>query len=196
MFRFFLCSILLFTINLSLATENSTASSQTNMEAAPKGGDFVLHSARGDVSLRNFRGKVALLYFGYTKCPDVCPTSLAIMTQALNAFNEQELTKIQGLFISVDPARDDYAHLEEYASYFHSQMLGITGSEEEVAEVASQYGAQYFKVDLEDSAFGYAVNHSSVTYLVTPDGTLRYAFPHNTPASVIVEATRHVLSGQ
>jgi len=183
-------------VSLSLAAAGNVAGELLEMNEAPTGGDFVLHSAKGDVDLKDFRGKVALLYFGYTKCPDVCPTSLAIMTQALNAFNEDELKQVQGLFISVDPARDDYAHLETYANYFHSNLMGITGSEEEVAQVAAQYGAQYYQVELEGSSFGYAVNHSSVIYLVTPEGVLRFVFPHNTPASVIVKAVRHVLGGQ
>lgn len=196
MFRVFILFVLLVAVPHSLAAEGSVSRDRPAIIAAPVGGDFVLHSVDGEVALKDFRGKVALLYFGYTKCPDVCPTSLAIMTQALNEFSEPELTNIQGLFISVDPARDDLVHLDEYASYFHPKLMGITGSEKEVAQVASLYGAQYYQVELKDSAFGYAVNHSSVTYLVTPDGSLRFAFPHNTPASVLVEATRYVLSDQ
>ncbi len=196
MFRIFICFFLLFMVAASLASETNIAGDLPKIADAPEGGDFLLHSATGDVALKDFRGKVALLYFGYTKCPDVCPTSLAIMTQALNEFSDDELEDIQGLFVSVDPGRDDYSHLAEYANYFHPNIMGITGSEKEVAKVAAQYGAQYYQVDLEGSAFGYAVNHSSVTYLITPEGELRFIFPHNTPASVLVEATRHVLKGQ
>ena len=192
--RSMLLVLLLLTSTLGIA-EAQSSPDIPEMAAAPVGGDFTLDSADGPVSLKDFRDKVTLIYFGYTKCPDVCPTSLAILTQALNAFSDSELKKIQGLFVSVDPERDTLPHLKEYASYFHDNLKGITGSEEAVAKVAEQYGAQYYKVELEGSSFGYAVNHSSVTYLVTPDGTLRFVFPHNTPASVLVEATRHVLAG-
>ncbi len=166
------------------------------IEEAPPGGDFTLQSADGPVSLEDFRGKVVLLYFGYTKCPDVCPTSLSFMTQALNELSDEELRRVQGLFVSVDPKRDTPEILKEYVEYFHPSLVGVTGSVEEVAEVAALYGAQYYEVELEGSAFGYSVNHSAVTYLITPDGALRFIFPHGTPPQVIVEAIRYVLSGK
>ncbi|MES9945790.1 MAG: SCO family protein [Candidatus Thiodiazotropha sp.] len=158
------------------------------------GGDFILHSSQGEFSLEQFRGKVVLLYFGYTKCPDVCPTSLAFLAQALNQLNAEELKSVQGVFISVDPKRDTVQVLDNYASYFHPNLLGVTGSASEIEEVAELYGVQYDEVDLEDSAFGYAVNHSSATYLITQEGELRFVFPHQTPSFVILEAIRYVLT--
>lgn len=165
------------------------------IKEAPPGGDFTLNSADGSISLQDFRGKVVLLYFGYTKCPDVCPTSLSFLTQALNELAEEELQKVQAIFVSVDPKRDTPEILKEYAEYFHSNMIGVTGSEKEVAEVAALYGAQYYEVNLEGSAFGYSVNHSAVTYLITDDGTLRFIFPHATAPQVMLDAIRYVLTG-
>lgn len=162
---------------------------------APPGGGFTLHSSQGPFSLKDLRGKVVLLYFGYTKCPDVCPTSLAFITQALNELNEDELKEVQGVFISVDPKRDTLESLDEYMDYFHPNLIGITGSDEEVATAARLYGAQYYAVDLKDSAFGYAVNHSSVTYLINQKGELRFLFPHATDPSIIHEAIRYLLQG-
>ncbi|MET0005523.1 MAG: SCO family protein [Candidatus Thiodiazotropha sp.] len=160
------------------------------------GGDFVLHSSQGKVSLKQFRGKVVLLYFGYTKCPDVCPTSLAIIAQTLNELSEDELKSVHGVFISVDPKRDNVQVLDEYVRHFHPNLVGVTGSEGEVAEVARRYGAQYEEAVIEGSDFGYAVNHSSVTYLITPEGDLRFMFPHQTPSFVILEAIRYLLAGK
>ncbi|MCU7852943.1 MAG: SCO family protein [Candidatus Thiodiazotropha sp. (ex Monitilora ramsayi)] len=160
------------------------------------GGDFVLHSSQGKLSLEQLRGKVVLLFFGYTQCPDVCPTSLSILAQALNELNEDELKSVQALFVSVDPKRDSFEALDEYASYFHPNLMGITGSEREVAEVAKRYGALYEEVALEGSNFGYAVNHSAETYLITAEGELRYMFPHETPSFVILEAIRYLLASQ
>jgi protein SCO1/2 len=164
-------------------------------EQAPPGGDFMLHSSKGPVSLRDFRGKVVMLYFGYTKCPDVCPTSLAFLVQALNELSGEELEKVQSIFVSVDPKRDTPESLEEYVGYFHSNLIGVTGTDEEVAKAAELYGAKYYEVELKGSAFGYSVNHSAVTYLITPEGTLRFIFPHQTPPSVVLEAIRYVLAG-
>ena len=165
------------------------------IKEAPPGGDFTLRSAAGPVSLKDHRGKLVFLYFGYTKCPDVCPTSLAFLAQALNQFSDQELRQIQPIFVSVDPKRDTPQLLKEYAEYFHPGFLGVTGTEQEVAAAAELYGAQYYEVELEGSAFGYSVNHSAVTYLITQDGTLRFIFPHGTAPEVLVEAARYLLAG-
>ncbi len=164
-----------------------------NIDNALPAGDFVLHSSQGDFSLKQLKGKTVVLYFGYTKCPDVCPTSLSILTQALNELSEDELKSVQAVFISVDPKRDNYEVLDDYVSYFHPNLMGVTGSESEIAEVAKRYGVQYEAVALEGSSFGYAVNHSAVTYLISPEGELRFMFPHETPSFVILEAIRYLL---
>ncbi|MCU7830356.1 MAG: SCO family protein [Candidatus Thiodiazotropha sp. (ex Myrtea sp. 'scaly one' KF741663)] len=160
------------------------------------GGDFVLSSSQGKFSLEQLRGKVVLLFFGYTQCPDVCPTSLSLLAQALNELSEDELQSVQAVFVSVDPKRDTFKVLDEYVSYFHPNLTGITGSESEIAEVAKRYGAQYEEVALEGSSFGYAVNHSAETYMITPEGELRFMFPHQTPSFVILEAIRYLLASQ
>jgi len=164
------------------------------LQEAPPGGDFTLNAASGPVALQDFRGKVVMLYFGYTTCPDICPSALSFLTQAFNGLNEEELKKVQGIFVSVDPKRDTPEKLAEYANYFHSNLIGVTGTDEEVATTAALYGAQYYEAELEDSPIGYAVNHSSVTYLITSDGALRFIFPHGTPPSVMLKAIRHVLA--
>lgn len=162
---------------------------------APPGGDFTLQSKDGPVSLRDYRGKVVFLYFGYTKCPDVCPTSLSYITAALNELSAEELEQVRPVFVSVDPARDTPEMLAEYVDYFHPAFVGVTGTEAQVAEVSELYGAQYYQVELEGSAFGYAINHSAAVYLIQPDGGLRFIFPHQTPASVMLEAVRYLLAG-
>ncbi|MES9976547.1 MAG: SCO family protein [Candidatus Thiodiazotropha sp.] len=187
--------ILLVAIVSSMSGQAAQQDKVLDIGDMPLGGDFTLHSSQGEFSLEQLRGQVVLLFFGYTKCPDVCPTSLAFLTQALNELTDDELKSVQGVFISVDPKRDSYEVLDEYVNYFHTKLIGVTGSETEIAAVAKLYGAQYYEVALEDSAFGYAVNHSAVTYLITPEGILRFVFPHETPPSIIREAIRHVLSG-
>lgn len=154
-----------------------------------RGGDFALQSADGPVSLENFRGKVVLIYFGYTYCPDACPTSLSIMTQAFNSLTPSELEKVQGILISVDPERDSPERLKEYAAYFHPQIIGATGDVVRLALLATQYGAQ-FRSQKVDSAAGYLVDHTSEIYLVDRRGELVHSFPHATPANVIVEELR------
>jgi protein SCO1 len=184
---------LLIVSSSAISADDSHKDETLGISSELPGGDFVLHSSQGEFSLKQLRGKVVLLYFGYTKCPDVCPTSLSIIAQALNELSKDELKSVQVVFVSVDPKRDTFKVLDEYASYFHPNIMGVTGSENEIAEAAKRYGAQYEEVELKGSSFGYAVNHSAITYLITPEGELRFMFPHETPSFVIVEAIRYLL---
>lgn len=146
--------------------------------ASGQGGDFTLHSSAGEVSLSDFRGQVVVLYLGYTFCPDVCPMSLAILGQALRQLPETEREQIQGIFISVDPERDTPERLDSYASFFSPQLIGVTGSQAEIDRVVRQYGAFYRRVELRDSAMGYAVDHSSQLYLINRRGELVGSVSH------------------
>ena len=161
----------------------------------PGGGDFTLYSADGPVSLSELRGKVVLLYFGYTSCPDICPTSLTLMRIALSQLSEQELSQVQGIFISVDPQRDAPQRLAEYSSHFHPSIVGVTGSKEQIDEVAARYGAIYQMVE-GDSALGYTVDHSSATYLIDRKGRLDTTLPHGTMPATILQELRKLLDGE
>lgn len=156
----------------------------------PAAGDFTLHAADGPVSLRDYRGKVVLLAFGYTSCPDICPTSLAATAAALNRLPPAEADRVVGLFVSVDPERDTPARLKEYVAFFHPALVGATGSPAEVAAVAQQYGAYYAK-HIAGSAAGYVVDHSSDTYLIDTVGRLLGRIPHGAlPEQVMAEIRR------
>lgn len=144
------------------------------------GGEFTLQSDHGPVSLSEFRGKVVALYFGYMSCPDICPTSLWNLAAAMNLLTAEQAAQIQGVFISVDPDRDSPRALGLFSRGFFSTFLGLTGSQEQVDQVARQYSVIYEKVPLEDSAMGYVIDHSSIIYLLDRDGVLQYHVPHNT----------------
>lgn len=160
------------------------------------GGDFSLQSLQGPVSLNQFGDKLVVLYFGYTSCPDVCPTTLYALTQALEQLSPQEQQQIQAIFISVDPERDDPQKLAEYAKHFHPQMIGATATAEEIAELAKRYRVFYRKVSLPDSALGYSVDHSSVLYLVDTQGTLLNTISLSHSAPAIFDALREALSNR
>jgi protein SCO1/2 len=155
----------------------------------PRGGDFTLNSADGPVSLRDFRGKLVVLYFGYTRCPDICPTSLAYLVQGLSQLSAPEQQRVQVLFVSVDPQRDTLAHLKTYSQYFHPNFLGLTDSPERIKRVADQYGAGYRIVN-SDSKLGYLVDHSADLYLIDRTGTLQGRIAHGTPPGEIAVALR------
>ncbi len=159
----------------------------------PVGGDFTLQSAAGPISLGDFRGKVVLLYFGYTHCPDVCPVSMAAGSQALNKLTPEERARTRLLFVSVDPERDTPAKLKEYTAYFHAEMIGASGSPEQVAAVARAYGASYVKQAARPDG-SYAVDHSAQTYLIAPDGRLAGEIEYGANAAKVVDAVRKLLS--
>jgi len=162
----------------------------------PTGGDFRLHGADGPVALSRFRGKVVLLYFGYTWCPDICPTNLAIIALALRALEPAEREQVQVMFVSVDPQRDTPERLRDYAAYFHPDILGVTGSDAELAQAAALYGAAYRRSEQSDSAMGYTVDHSAYTYVVDPRGRLVATLEHATPSETLVATIRAHLPGK
>jgi len=161
--------------------------------ATPSGGDFTLQSDRGPVSLRDFRGRVVTLYFGYTWCPDICPTSLAAQVTAIAGLAPGEADRVQPLFISVDPARDTVEHLRAYADYFHPRLLGLTGAPQDLARVAANYGA-VFRVARVQSAADYAVDHSADLYVIDAEGRLFATLPHGTTPTAIRDVLRDALA--
>jgi protein SCO1/2 len=163
-------------------------------QQAPQGGDFELQAKQGVVALQNYRGKVVAIYFGYTWCPDVCPTSLGFLAAALNELSNEELEQFQGIFISVDPERDTLEKLATYTPYFHPELLGATGTQEQLREIAGRYGAAYRKADGGDSEMGYAVDHTSEIYLVDQQGRLAEVLRHGTPPNEILIALRRLLA--
>jgi protein SCO1/2 len=168
---------------------------QIALKEVPKGGDFTLLGPTGPVSLADFQGQVVILYFGYTWCPDICPTNLSLFSQVLNELQESELAQVQPIFVSVDPRRDNLARLKEYTDYFHSRLLGITGSDAEVAKAASLYGVAYRAVN-PDTEENYAVDHSADTYLIDRRGELVDTLPHGTAPQILLQRVRDLLSGE
>lgn len=166
--------------------------SLARMAPAPTGGDFTLQTASGPLSLQDYRGKVVVLYLGYTFCPDVCPTSLALLAQGLSSLDESELARVQGLFVSVDPERDTPERLQEYAPFFHPAIVGASGTPEVLAALAQRYGASYTR-QASNADGQYAVDHSSITYVIGPEGKLLHSLPHATPPQQIAEAIRAAL---
>ena len=155
-----------------------------------EGGDFTLQSIKGPVSLKDFRGKEVLLYFGYTYCPDICPTSLAATAEGLKLLTPDELAQVAVIFVSVDPKRDTPARLKEYVEFFHPSMVGVTGSAEEIAAIAKRYGVFYAEQKVETAGGGYVVDHSADTFVVAADGRLVARMAHATPPEQVAEIIR------
>lgn len=176
------------------ATQWFASSKASTSAVLPDGGDFTLQSANGTVSLSDFRGrKAVILYFGYTACPDICPTSMATLKQGLKQLSAAELVQVQGIFISVDPERDTPEHVQKYAQYFHPNIMGVTGKPEILAEVARRYNVTYRKVAMEGSSMGYTIDHSAVLYLINKEGHVQQQVQHVVPADELAAAIRQLL---
>jgi protein SCO1/2 len=144
--------------------------------------DFTLTDQNGDkVSLSDFRGKPVFLFFGYTHCPDICPTTLAVLAQALRLLESDPVVaaELQGLFVSVDPARDTPESLKDYVAFFGERVVGVTGSAEQLGAFARQFGAMY-AIDAPQpgkAADDYLVSHNATIFLVDPRARLHGRFP-------------------
>lgn len=141
----------------------------------------------------DFRGRYMLVYFGFTYCPDVCPTSLNRNMQALDLLDPAKAERIEPILISIDPARDTPAHLKDYVRAFSPRMVGLTGSAEQVAAAAKAYGVYYAKVENADDPEHYLMDHTSITYLMGPDGAFIQHFRHDLAPDEMAAQLRTVL---
>lgn len=160
----------------------------------PPGGDFQLTSSSGPVTLHALRGKVVLLFFGYTSCPDVCPMSMVTVAEVFTRLTAKHKARFTAVFISVDPDRDTPEQLKNFAAYFDAPIIGVTGTAAEISELAERYGAQYRRVDLPDSSMGYAVDHSAALYLIDPNGALQTLYRHDAPPKKIASDIQKLLT--
>jgi protein SCO1/2 len=188
----FLCGLAAALVVLVIAACSDSGMGERVLAARPEGGDFVLQSAAGPLDTKALRGNVLLVYFGYLNCPDVCPISMAAGAQALNALTPDERARTKMIMISVDPERDTPAKLKEYAAYFHPEMIGVVGSAEQTAVVARSFGAGYVRQPARPDG-GYAVDHSSFTYVIGLDGKLADMLPLGVTTDKVVATVRKLL---
>jgi protein SCO1/2 len=153
------------------------------------GGPFALTDDHGRaVTDASYRGRWMLIYFGYTFCPDACPTELQTIAAALGRLGPQA-AQVAPLFITVDAERDTPAALADYVKLFDDRLIGLTGTPEQIASVARAYRVYYAKVTPKDST-SYLMDHSSFVYLVGPDGQFRALFRQGQSAQELADAIR------
>lgn len=166
------------------------------LQGATMGGSFTLTDQNGRrVSDAAFAGKYRLVYFGYTFCPDVCPTDMATLGAGLRRFEASDpalAARVQPIFITVDPARDTPVVLRQFVSQFHPRFIGLTGSEHEISQVARAYRIFHERV-APVTGDGYLVNHSQMAVLYGPQGEPIAIVPHDQgPAGIAAELERWV----
>lgn len=148
--------------------------------------DFTLQSADGPYGLKDMSGKVGLVLFGYTHCPDVCPATLVNFGKALEALDASDREKVRAIFVSLDSKRDTVEIIDKYAKYFHPQIIGLGGSQEEVDAVAKLFYVGFQK-DEPNEKGNYSMKHSTTLFIIRPDGQMGDMISHSTPPEKLVE---------
>lgn len=148
------------------------------------------HSGR-ETTEADFRGEKVLLYFGYTHCPDICPTALQDISTAIDALGP-DAQKVRPLFITVDPARDKQEHLADYVTLFHERMVGLTGTKDRIDAVARAFRV-YYSLRKDIDPVDYPVDHSSYSYLLDENWDLKLVFRHDTAPETMAAAIKELL---
>ena len=157
------------------------------------GGPFTMVNQKGEtVTDKNFLGKPMLLFFGFTYCPDICPTELQVMAAALDELGSAS-DDIQPIFVTVDPERDTPEVMANYVSNFGPRFTGLTGTPQQVAEMAGQYRIFYAKLDNPKDPKNYLMDHSAIIYLMGPDGKFLKHFSYSTDAKALASGLKQAL---
>ena len=171
--------------------QNTTVQKIENQDALP-GGHFILKKQDGTVFDSKISNKLMLIYFGFTYCPDVCPTTLIKMADVIDRLGEDS-DNINSIFISIDPERDKEEVIKDYVNAFHDEIIGLNGSEEQISNVAKDWGVYYQKEDIEGSE-DYTVNHLDIIFLANANGEYVDFFPPKIQSALIVEKVRNIIN--
>lgn len=157
------------------------------------GGPFELTNQDGKrVKSSDFAGKYMLMVFGYTTCPDICPSELQVVSAALDELGPAA-DRIQPVFVTVDPARDTPEVMKDYVANFHPSFVGLSGSEEDISAVAKAYRVYYRKVEQTDPSIPYLMDHTTLVYLMGPDGSYVTHFAYGTNVASLAEGLRKAI---
>lgn len=187
------CLVLVFgflTASASRLPENPDLRSGIDSRAVPD--DFKLTDQDGkEFKLSQLRGRLVLLFFGYTSCPDACPGTLSKLSRAYKLLGPDK-ERVVTVFVSVDPAMDTPQALKKYLQYFRINSIGLTGTKEEIDSVVSAYGAKY-EVQKSESAMGYHINHSTDLYLLDQEGKVAHTFTYSDGVQVIADRIKSLM---
>jgi len=173
--KFTIATLIVVCISLALASFLHYYQNQKEIEQYA----FTMDSANGKVSLSDFDGKYKIIYFGYTYCPDVCPTTLSLVAAALKKLPKAKAKKFQLIFVSVDPKRDKLQNLKEYINYFYKGAIGVTTTNQKyLKQITAKYGAYYSYQYVKNSKTDYSVAHTSFVYIMGKNGKLNNKLSH------------------
>ena len=172
--------------------QNNLVQQIENQDSLP-GGHFVLNNQNNKIFDSASSEKLMLIYFGFTYCPDVCPTTLIKMADIIDKLGEDS-KKINSIFITVDPERDTPSIILNYVNAFHGDIIGLTGTKNEIDKVAQDWGVYYEKEVLEGEE-EYTVNHLDIIFLANANGEFVDYFPPKIQSALIVEKIRNIING-
>ena len=156
-------------------------------------GELHLRSVSGPFSLQSLHGKVVVLFFGYTHCPDVCPQDMSIIARAFNNIDATQQAHLKVVFVSLDPARDDVKTLQEFTRYFNPGFIGVTGSQRDIDKLAKRFGVHYKKVPVKGSADAYGIEHTASIYILDPSGNVGAILPSGISDLALQQAIQFLL---
>ncbi len=193
--RVALYGLVLLTMTLVACGPEKVGFKATDVTGATYAREFELTDHTGARrTLPDFRGKVTAVFFGFTRCPDVCPTTLAQMKLVLASLGD-DAKRVQVLFITVDPERDTSEALAQYVTAFDPSFIGLTGSVDDIKRVAKEFKV-FFQKAPGTSADNYSVDHTAAYYVFDPEGRVRLFMRHNTPPVDIVADIKLLLAGK
>lgn len=190
-------ALLLAAAALPLAACNKTQPAATfkgiDLTDADYGQDFKLKDADGRWhSMKDYQGKAVMIFFGFTQCPDICPTALARAAQVMQLLGK-DADRLQVLFATVDPERDTPAIMKDYVKAFHPSFVGLMTAPEDTKAQADNFKVFYTKVPLPGSAIGYTIDHTALSYVLDPQGRLRLALRDSMSAQDVAADIRQLL---
>jgi protein SCO1/2 len=171
--------------------QNNFVQKIENQDSLP-GGHFKLKDQNNEIFDSSSSQKLMLIYFGFTYCPDVCPTTLIKMADIIDRLGE-DTKKINSIFITIDPERDTTDIISDYVSAFHEDIIGLTGTENEIDKVAEDWGVYYEKEAIEGEE-EYTVNHLDIIFLANANGEFVDYFPPKIQSVLIVEKIKNIIN--
>lgn len=185
--------VAVFVISNEMFGDRIQGNSRVVVGAPQIGGAFTLVNENGDqVTDEDFKGKLMLVFFGYTFCPDVCPTELNVFAEVMQGLGN-DAEKVTPVFITIDPDRDTPEVMKEYTEAFHPAIVGLTGSTEQIAHVKKLYRAYGQAVDKDKDPEFYLVDHTSFSYLMGRDGEMITVFSYGTKPEKIISNIQELL---
>ncbi len=180
-------ALALVAVNQQAPPSTSTPATQTTGKALI-GGPFTLTDQTGKrVTEKDFLGRYMLVFFGFTNCPDICPSGLQVMSAALDKLgNKADI--VTPVFITLDAARDTPEKMKAYVKSFHPRLTGLTGSEAEVAAAAKAYRVYFQKIEDDKTPGSYTYDHAAIIYLMGKDGAFVTHIPHTTDVEQVIDA--------